>query len=118
MIGFEILIQIEPENRKEFLQTLKWFSHPKKRLGDCVERRLFEDVIQTNRYIWVEGWTDSKTLENYIKTARFHSFLGALEVLGNLEEMRFATFSPMKVVNGEYDVQSKIKPQRGGNPHA
>ena len=100
MIGFEILIQIEPEKRKEFLQTFNWFSHPDKRPRDCVAHRLFEDVTQSDRYIWIEGWSDSKTLENYMKTERFHSFLGALEVLGTLEEMRFATFSPMTAGDG------------------
>ena len=100
MIGFEILIQIEPEKRKEFLQAFNWFSRPEKRPRDCVKHSLFEDVTQSNRYIWIEGWAASETLENYMKTERFHSFLGALEVLGTLEEMRFTTFSPMTVEEG------------------
>ncbi len=100
MIRFEILIQIEPEKRKEFLQTFNWFSRPEKRPRDCLEHRLFEDVTQPDRYIWIEGWSDSKTLENYMKTERFQSFLGAVEVLGFLEEMRFADFSPVTVGDG------------------
>ena len=106
MIGFEILIQIEPEKRKEFLQAFNWFSRPEKKPKDCLGHRLFEDVIQTDHYIWIEGWTDLKTLGNYMKTERFQSFLGALEVLGSLEEMRFANFNPMRAGNGSVEIQT------------
>jgi quinol monooxygenase YgiN len=89
--GLEIFLKIEPDKRKEFLQTFMWASRPDKRPVDCLGLRLFEDVNQPDHYIWVEHWTDSKKLENHMQTERFFSFLGAIEVLGALEEMRTVT---------------------------
>ena len=70
-----------------------WASRSDKRPSDCLGHRLFEDVNQPDHYIWVEHWTDSKMLENHMQTERFLGFLGAIDVLGTLEEIRTVTIN-------------------------
>ena len=92
MVGLEILVRVPPENRQEFIHSLKLLSRPERRPADCLGHTLFEDISQPNRFIWIEHWTEAKALEAHMRTERFHSLLGAMDVLGTLDEMRMANY--------------------------
>ena len=94
MMGLEIFIEIDQGKRKEFLQTFLWASREDMRSSDCLGHRLFEDVNQPDYYMWVELWTDAMMLEDHMQTERFHSFLGAIEVLGTLIKIQKVTITP------------------------
>ena len=57
------------------------------RSGACVGQGLFEDVGEPNRFLWVERWSGSDRLKEYMRTDRFRSLLGAFSVVGSIEEM-------------------------------
>jgi quinol monooxygenase YgiN len=95
MVGLEIMVRVTPEKRQEFLQTFKLLSRADRRDSACLGHRLFEKVSEPNRFLWVEHWTNSKTVEAYLQTDRFRTLLGAMDVLGNLEHLRLVRLKPI-----------------------
>ena len=95
MVGFEILVKLDPDKRQEFLHTFKLLTRPDKRSKECLGQNLFEDTGDSSRFMWFEYWEDPKTLEEHLKTDRFQSLLGAIDVLGTLEELRTVHFKTL-----------------------
>lgn len=87
MLGLQIRVRMPQEKRREFLQAGDFFSCRPFSSEACTQKKLFEDVGEQTRFLWVEQWSDLKSLEEYIKSERFHSLLGAIDVLGELEEL-------------------------------
>ena len=88
MVGLEILIRVMNDKRYEFLHTFQLFSRPDRRVRDCLGHKLFEEVKETNRFLWHEDWSDFKKLQAHLLTDGFRELLGAIEVLGNMDGMR------------------------------
>ena len=95
MVGLEIQVRVAKEKRQEFLQTCDFLSQAKDRIGACVGQTLFEEVGELNRFLYVEQWTDSDPLESYLASDRFRTLLGAIEVLGKLEDLRIVEFKQL-----------------------
>ena len=99
MIGLEILMHIPSRHRHEFLQAFEIFSHKRENghecSGRCIDRSIFESMGTPNRFLWMEKWTDSESLENYMKTDRFRALLGAIQVLGKLDAIHKGELSDL-----------------------
>ena len=83
-VGIEVLSEIPPENRREFIQSFKVLPQFKDCKDKCIYHKLFEDVGEMNYFLWVEHWTDNKALEKYLLSDRFKTMLGAVDALGEL----------------------------------
>jgi quinol monooxygenase YgiN len=101
MVGLEIQVRVAKEKRQEFLQTCDFLSQAKDQIVACVDQTLFEEVGEPNRFLCVEEWTDSDPLESYLASDRFRTLLGAIEVLGKLEELRIVEFKQINSVHPE-----------------
>ncbi len=95
MVGLEIQVRVAKEKRQEFLQTSEFLAQAKDRKDACVGQTLFEEVGELNRFLYVEQWTDSDVLESYLASDRFRTLLGAIEVLGKLEDLRIVEFKQL-----------------------
>ena len=95
MVGLEIQVRVAKEKRQEFLQTCEFLAQAKDRIGAYVGQILFEGVGDPNRFLCVEQWTDSDVLESYLASDRFRTLLGAIEVLGKLEDLRIVEFKQL-----------------------
>jgi quinol monooxygenase YgiN len=82
--GVEVLSEVPPEKRQEFIQSFKVLPHFEGCKKNCIFYRLFEDVGELNRFLWVEHWKSEKALEEYLQSDRFKTILGAIEALGEL----------------------------------
>jgi quinol monooxygenase YgiN len=83
-VGIQILSKFPPENRREFIRSFKilpQFDGCKKNCSFC---RLFEDVGETNIFLWVEHWRNKTVMEEYLQSNRFKTIMGAIETLGEL----------------------------------
>ena len=90
MVGLEILVSIQSGQRQEFLQTIEMFrSQPAKGM-ERIGCSIFERVDMPNQFFWVEKWTDQGALDEYTKTDRFRALLGAIQVLGELNNLHIA----------------------------
>ena len=95
MVGLELRILMEKGKRKEFLQAFELLSKPHGKNDACVAKALYENVIEDGRFIWIEHWSDLKALKNYLSSNHYRSLMGAIEVLGELEEMRLVEFKDL-----------------------
>ena len=89
MVGLKILVQLTKGKRQEFLQAFKFL---KCKSSECMGQYLYEDSHKDNRFLWMERWTNSKALEAHLKSDYFRSVLGAIEVLGELENLQLVEF--------------------------
>ena len=87
-VGFEVLVLINHENRQEFFQSYRMLRKPGQQSPDCESEGLFEDTHKPNRFLWVERWKDAKALEQYMASDNFRMIMGAIDVLGSLQELR------------------------------
>ncbi|MGB5620688.1 MAG: antibiotic biosynthesis monooxygenase, partial [Desulfobacterales bacterium] len=102
MIGLQILMHIPSTHRHELLQAFEIFSHKRENSpehsGGCLNRNIFECIGTPDSYLWLENWTDLKSLEEYMKTDRFKALLGAIEVLGDLNAIHKGELSELAAV--------------------
>ena len=83
-VGIEVLSKVPPEKRQEFIQSFKVLPQFEGCRDNCVFHRLFEDVEELNRFLWVEHWRNEKALGKYLESDRFKTILGAVDALGEL----------------------------------
>jgi quinol monooxygenase YgiN len=92
MFGLELRIRIKPDKRTEFLQMREMLRGKVRREG-CVDQKIYEEVDGSNRFLWSERWREKAPLEEYMKSEDFRMLLGAVEVLGELEDQRTVAIS-------------------------
>ena len=88
MVGLEIFSRVTAEKRQELLQSVEVLLGLQGRPSACISQALFEDVRAPNHFLWVEHWTTNAALEAHLQAERFRTLLGAIEVLGVLEDLR------------------------------
>lgn len=90
-VGFEISFWIAPANRVEFLQTaLSLLSLSSG--GQLCRRSCFERVGAENTFLWRESWGSRKAVEERLLSPPVETLLGAIEVLGRMEELKILEF--------------------------
>ena len=92
MVGLELRIRINPDKRTEFLQMREMLQR-KSRPEGCVEQKIYEEVDGSNSFLWSERWKARSPLEEYMKSDDFRMLLGAVAVLGELEDQRTVEIS-------------------------
>jgi quinol monooxygenase YgiN len=92
MLGLEIGILLSKGKRREFLHTFDLLSKSLNQTDSCIDVFLFENTSEENRFLWVEHWSDDKSLQNHLNSDAFHTLLGAVEVLGTCEKLYLTEF--------------------------
>ena len=92
MHGLELRIRIKPDKRMEFLQ-MREMLQGKERSPNCVDQKIYEEVDGSNSFLWTERWKSKSPLVKYMKSDDFRMLLGAVEVLGELEDMKTVELS-------------------------
>jgi len=92
MVGLELRIRINPDKRTEFLQMREMLQR-KSRPEGCVEQKIYEEVDGSNSFLWSERWREKSPLDEYMKSDDFRMLLGAVAVLGELEDQRTVEIS-------------------------
>ena len=94
MVGLEVVVRVHPYRRVEFLQAVRMLGERIERDADCSSCRLFEDVGEPNRFLWVERWSGADLMKEYMRTDPFRSLIGAFSVVGSIEEMHVTDLKP------------------------
>jgi quinol monooxygenase YgiN len=92
MVGLELRIRINPDKRTEFLQMREMLQR-KSRPEGCVDQKIYEEIDGSNRFLWSERWSEKSPLDEYMKSDDFRMLLGAVAVLGELEDQRTVAIS-------------------------
>ena len=98
MVGFQIIITLDRSKRHEFFQTFESLSRPGDLEEGCLEQGLYDQVGWIDRLLWVEHWTSRTLLEAYMRSPRFQTLMGAVEVLGRMENLKIMEFGDQAVV--------------------
>lgn len=95
----EILVSIKDNKKNEFVQLFELLSGSSYQMSGRTELRLFEEVGRPDHFLWKEQWNNAKSLEAYFHSNNFRALLGAVLVLGKLEEIHMGELSPVKQIN-------------------
>jgi quinol monooxygenase YgiN len=90
VIGIIIRAQVEPEQRRELMQTCRSWLSANQLPPACLERRVYEDAISPTHLMLVEEWLDAATMNSYLSSERFRALVGAIKVLGELVDVRIS----------------------------
>jgi quinol monooxygenase YgiN len=91
MVGLILLVRMQSGQRQEFMQAVHMFFDACKSTA-CHGRCLFEETENPNRFLIMENWKDQASLDDYLETDPFKALLGAIDVLGDLEDMQLLEF--------------------------
>lgn len=97
MVGIEILVQISPEKRGEFLQSFNLLTRLDKLNDRRIDSEIFEQVNNSNNFLWVEHWRDEESLTSYCQDNKFHAMMGAIGIMGHLVQKRAFTIKEERV---------------------
>lgn len=82
--GLQLQLSTSQENRRELVQALVAFrSRVAEEEGTC---EIFEDLTRPNGFLWLQWWPSREQLDEHLQSGKFRLLLGAIEVLGNLED--------------------------------
>jgi quinol monooxygenase YgiN len=90
MVGLEIQIQLLKGKRREFIQAFEFLT--RKTAAECFGQYLYEDVGNDDRFLWIERWSVLNALEDHLRSDRFKSILGAIEILGEMEDLQIIEY--------------------------
>ena len=89
MFVWSTKINVAPENRKEFLQTLHLLIGRIRHEKGCVRYNVYQDVENENAFILIEEWETQADLDKHLRSDRFGVLLGALKLLSDTPEIKF-----------------------------
>jgi len=75
-------ITVQPEKRREFLQTIGPLLDPIKTARGCRTFDFYLDAADENSTLLVSEWETEKDLNNYLRSDDFAVLRGAITVLG------------------------------------
>jgi hypothetical protein len=91
--GIEISFHTKPANRRELVQSLEMLRQrvlEADRPGEC---QISEDLTEPNVFRWCEWWPEDAETAAIVSSERFQTLLGAIRLLGFLDELHHVTRS-------------------------
>ena len=87
MKGLEILIEVRPDRRNEFLRAVEWLVERETRLREATSVSVYEQHGSPNHFLWVEHWLTDEQLRKRLVSEPFQALQGAIQVLGKMTSM-------------------------------
>jgi quinol monooxygenase YgiN len=91
-------IQLRPENRIEFFQTVFPLLEPIRNEQGCVTYRVFVDAIEENSCLLVGEWRSQEDWSNHLRSRDFAILMGAITVLGSPNSIEVRLLSSVPVI--------------------
>ncbi|MGO9378692.1 MAG: putative quinol monooxygenase [Dissulfurispiraceae bacterium] len=84
---------VQPEKRRDLLETIRGMLEPVRVERGCLSYRLYEDVESKNAFILFEEWATMGDLERHITKDNQRQLLALMDLLSEKPEMSFNTVS-------------------------
>ncbi len=107
MIIIRIMLNVFPEKRLEFTQTLLSMIEPTVKEPGCLNFSVFCDIEDRNCFSLLEEWETRKDLENHLGSYRFGVLLGSKSLLCKPLEIKFYTVSATEGIEVVGSVRNK-----------
>ena len=82
-------VEIFPEKRQEFMQTIRLLNEKIKQEKGLVRVNLFQDVDNSSRFNLIEEWETQDDLDDHTRSNNFRVLIGALKVLSERSQIRY-----------------------------
>ena len=93
MILSTLKMIVQPEKRRDLLETMRGMLEPARVERGCLSYRLYEDVEDTNAFVLLEEWATQEDLERHISKDNQRRLLALMDLLSEQPEFRFDTVS-------------------------
>jgi len=93
MILAILRMNVRPEKRSDFLETMLGMLEPVRVEKGCLSYRFYEDAEDLNTFALVEEWKTQNDLERHICTDNQHRLMVLMDLLSEKPELRFNTVS-------------------------
>lgn len=89
-------IVLNPDKKKEFLQTVKLLAHQISNEKGCMVCRIYQDVESQNNLLIRSEWNNREALGRHLQSDRFRILLGAISLLGDVRKSSRLEVSTVK----------------------
>jgi quinol monooxygenase YgiN len=93
MILATLRMIVQPERRRDLLETMRGMLEPSRVERGCLSYRLYEDVENRNAFVLLEEWATQEDLERHISKDNHRRLLALMDLLSEQPELRFNTVS-------------------------
>ena len=91
MILVTLKMIVQPEKRRDLLETIRGMLEPARVERGCLNYRLYEDVENRNAFVLMEEWATQEDLERHISKDNQRRLLTLMDLLSEKPELRFNT---------------------------
>ena len=110
MLLMTIRVNISLEKQQEFMQTVLSLLAEIRTTAAFVDYDLYRAVEKNDTFCLVSKWQSQQHLHEHVRTRNFSVLLGALQVLGNAQDITLDTISHTSGVETIQAVRSQITP--------
>lgn len=96
MTILKLTVLIKPQKRTEFLQAMQSLILAAPPELGCLERAVYQRIDDENAYCCVQIWESQEKMAAHVNTDRFKALLGAIQVLGEKNELSQSVLYPLK----------------------
>jgi len=89
MIDATIKITVQPEKKKEVMQTFRALLEPIRNEQGCLSCNCYEDVEAADIIFFREEWKSGEDLNIHLKSVHFGILIGAMKLLNKEPEIKF-----------------------------
>ncbi len=93
MIFVTLKMIVQPEKRRDLIETMRGMLEPARVERGCLSYRLYEDVENRNAFVLLEEWATQEDLERHISKDNQRWLLALIDLLSEQPELRFNTVS-------------------------
>jgi quinol monooxygenase YgiN len=90
-----ISIEVNPEHRDEFLQTIKSINEDSRSAKGFKQATLYQDMNDADHFSLIHEFETQDDMEIHLRSEDFRVLLGALKLLGNKSKIEY-TFTSFK----------------------
>jgi quinol monooxygenase YgiN len=84
-------LDVLPDKRMEFMQTLKILSGEIRKEQWCEGCSFYQDTEDENRFILREEWVNQEALDGHLQSHTYGVLLGAINLLCKTTEINYST---------------------------
>lgn len=95
MTILKITVAVKPQKRTEFLQAMQSLVLAAPPEPGCLERAVYQRIDDENAFCCVQVWESEEKMVMHLSTDRFKALLGAVQVLGAMNELSQNVLSPL-----------------------
>jgi quinol monooxygenase YgiN len=109
MFMMTIRVNIYPEKQQEFMQTILSLLAEIRKTTVCLDYVLYRAVEEDNSFCLVSKWQSQQQLYEHVRTRAFSVLFGAMQVLGNTQDIKLDTISQTRGVEALEAIRSHSK---------